>query len=346
MQLDRTHVVIRLRTLSEIGDLAMVMIRRYPAALLVGFALGALPWLMANAALLSWIPLQESSYGLDDEEALVEISRYCLWMALLVFAQTPAAGVLTTLYLGQAVFEQRPTWSSVFSETKRQFWKWFYVLAVRRLAVPAMILVGLRMGQPADPFFDIAVPLMLLVMISLIRGGRPFLPEILLLEQCPLRARSEHVITANKRSRSLHKPMSSELSGRFMAVCFILSWLFLSVLYSLVWVRGIATGQWNWGLVTLLVLLPVALWAVAGLSVLIRLLSYLDTRIRLEGWEVELAVRAEAMRQFGEEAGLFPVQEQMAEPVRLAEPVPLAELVPDQELVADPPVTARPESSS
>ena len=54
MQLDRTHVVIRLRTLSEIGDLSMVMIRRYPKALLVGFLLGALPWCLANAALLSW----------------------------------------------------------------------------------------------------------------------------------------------------------------------------------------------------------------------------------------------------------------------------------------------------
>ena len=54
----------------------------------------------------------------------------------------------------------------------------------------------------------------------------------------------------------------------------------------------------------LLVLFPTALWIVASLSVLIRLLSYIDTRIRLEGWEVELAVRAEAIRQFGEEATL------------------------------------------
>ncbi len=38
----------------------------------------------------------------------------------------------------------------------------------------------------------------------------------------------------------------------------------------------------------------------AGLSVLIRFLSYLDARIRLEGWEVDLAVRAEAQRQFGD----------------------------------------------
>ena len=49
-----------------------------------------------------------------------------------------------------------------------------------------------------------------------------------------------------------------------------------------------------------LVLYPLALWAAGALSVLIRFLSYLDTRIRLEGWEVQLAVRAEAIRQFGD----------------------------------------------
>ena len=317
----------------------MVMIRRYPSALLIGFALGALPWVIANAALLSWIPIQEASYGLEDEEALAELTRYCVWMALLIVMQAPAAGVMTTLYLGQAVFERRPTWTSVLSETKRQFWKWFYALAVKRLAIPAMVVVALRFGQPADPFFDAVMPIFLLITTALIRGGRPFVPEILLLEQCPLRSKSENVITAAKRSKSLHKPMSSELSGRFIAVAFILTWVFLSVLYSLVWVRGIATGQWNWGLVTLLILFPVASWSVAGLSVLIRMLSYLDTRIRLEGWEVELAVRAEAMRQFGEEVGLFPLPQQI-------EPVALAEVVSASELESAEAITVTAESTS
>ncbi len=61
-------------------------------------------------------------------------------------------------------------------------------------------------------------------------------------------------------------------------------------------------------LTVLLVFFPLALWLVAGASVIIRLLNYLDTRIRLEGWEVELSVRAESLRQFGNEdsAGMSP----------------------------------------
>ncbi len=305
MQLDHTHVVIRVRTLSEIGDLAMVMIRRYPASLLIGFAAGASVWAIANVLLLGWIPIHEAGYGLDDEEAVGEIFRYLAWMTLLVIAQAPSAGVLTTLYLGQAVFEHRPTWASVFREAKRQFGRWFWILGCRRLAVPAMIVPAVRWGEPASAFWDVIVPIALLLTITVMRSGRPFLPEILLLEQCPIRGDSESVITMSRRSKSLHAPMSSDLGGRFMAIAFVLLGLLLSVLYTLMWFRGIAFGQWNFlDLPVLLVLFPLALWIVAGVSVMVRLLSYLDTRIRLEGWEVELAIRAEAMRQFGEEAGL------------------------------------------
>lgn len=307
MQLDRTHVVVRLRTLAEIGDLAFVMIRRYPASLLIGFAIGASVWAIANALLLSWIPIGEAAYGLDDEDATAEILRYVTWMLLLITLQTPAAGVLTTLYLGQAVFEQRPTWSSVMGMAKHQFWRCFWVLGVIRLAVPAMVLLAFRWGQPAAVFWDVVIPIALLLMTAVHRSHRPFLPEILLLEQCPLRSKSATGITVAKRSKALHRPMSSELGGRFLGVSLMLTGLLLSVLTTFLWMRGTIVGQWSFmTLFILVVVYPLAIWIVAGISVLVRLLSYLDTRIRLEGWEVELAVRAEAIRQFGEETKLLP----------------------------------------
>ncbi len=302
MQLDKTHVVIRVRTLSEIGDLAMVMIRKYPSALLVGFLAGALPWIVFNAAALSWIPIEENQYGISDDEARGELFRYGAWMLLLIALQTPIAGVFTTIYLGQAVFEKRPTWSAVFREGRRQFWRWFWVLGVKRLAIPSLLLVAVRYGTRFNAFFDVLLPLVILVLMTIVRASRPFAPEILLLEQCPLRAKAPGVINAARRSKSLHSPMSSELSGRFLSVGFIAGVLFLSVLWTMIWVRGIVSGKWDWGLFVLLVLIPAAAWVIAGLSILIRLLNYLDTRIRLEGWEVELAIRAEAIRQFGEEA--------------------------------------------
>jgi hypothetical protein len=304
MQLDRTHVVIRLRSLSEIGDLAMVMVRRYPSSLLIGLSIGASVWAIANALLLSWIPIREAAYGLNDEEAITEVARYMAWMALLVMLQAPAAGVLTTRYLGQAVFEHRPTWSNVYQQVKRKFWRWFWVLGWKRMAVPAMILMAFRWGQPFDAFFDVAVPFVICLAAAFVRSVRPFAPEILILEQCPLKRRStsNNEISMKQRSQALHTPMAGELASRFIVVSFALFGVLLSVFYTLMWIRGIAFGIWSFmDLVVLLVLYPMALWTVAGISTIVRLLCYLDTRIRLEGWEVELAIKAEAMRQFGDE---------------------------------------------
>ena len=41
---------------------------------------------------------------------------------------------------------------------------------------------------------------------------------------------------------------------------------------------------------------PLALWLVLGFFAVVRFLGYLDLRIRREGWEVELMMRAEGAR--------------------------------------------------
>lgn len=303
MQLDQTHVAVRVRTLAEIGDLALVLLHRYPTMLLIGFLLGAWPWMLTNALLLYWIPLTEAQYGLDDPEANWELSRYFTWMALLVFLQTPAAGVVTTIYLGQAVFEHKPSWQSALKIGRQQFWRWFYCLGIRRLAVPAMILAGVRLFQAYDSMYDVTLPLIIFFVALVIRAGRPFLPEMILLERCPLRSKDPHEITLARRARALHRPAGSDVGSRWIASALLLTTIFAGLFYSFVFVRGVATGHWDLGLTTLIVLYPTALWIVGGLSVVVRMIAYLDTRIRLEGWDVELAVRAEAIRQFGQESG-------------------------------------------
>jgi hypothetical protein len=47
---------------------------------------------------------------------------------------------------------------------------------------------------------------------------------------------------------------------------------------------------------------PLALWLVAGYFTVVRFLNYLDLRIRHEGWEVELLMRAEALQLAGKMA--------------------------------------------
>lgn len=305
MQLDRTHVKIRPRSLSEIGDLALMLIRQYPQSLLVGFFLGAFPWALCNLALLGWMPLSESLENIYDEETIEQRYRYIWLMVSLVLLQAPLAGSFATYYIGQAVFEQRPPWQRVFRETWKVAPRLFWTLGVVRGPIPAMLLVLSNWGQPlaiGREFFWIFV---LLVWAVALRGFRPFLPEILLLERCPLRSGPDpKTISATRRSQLLHNPLGGDLFGRFLLAGGLIALLALGLFYSFVFLFETVSNSNQWALIVTLVLLPLALWSAAGFSVLARFLSYLDCRIRLEGWEVELSLRAEAIRQFGRESDL------------------------------------------
>lgn len=299
MQLDRTHVAIRPRSLAEIGDLALVLLRQYPQAILVGFAAGAIPFIILNSLLIGWLPLNETAENIYDEETLEQRYRYVWLMCVLVFLQTPLAGVFTTSYIGQAVFEQRPTWYNVFRDTMRLAPRIIITLGVLRGPVVAMSLLLLVWGEPFSPGIEIVLMMLVVGLVMLIRSVRPFLPEIMLLERCPLFVRGTDVIGLSRRSSLLHAPISGELIGRFIMVGTIISLLAVSIFYGYTFISSTLFGVPSWSLLESMVLLPLALWTAAGFSVFIRFLSYLDSRIRLEGWEVELLLRAESFRQFG-----------------------------------------------
>ncbi len=306
MQLDRTQIVIRARSMTEIGDLAMMVIHRFPAATILGSLLGALPWAIANALLIGWIPLREFAESLRDYQTQMEISRYTFLMITLVMLQAPIAGALTTIWVGRAVFEPRVNLRAAWQDWKRSAWRLFWTLGVVRGPIPLMLILASGWGQPFDWVREVLLPLGFLMWAGFMRGRRPFLPEILLLERCPSRGGDPAAITLRRRNSALHDPLTSELIGRFMLVSLTLTVIGLGFYYAIVWFRGVMFGHWEPSPLVQLVLFPLALWAVAGLSVLVRFLSYLDSRIRLEGWEVDLAVRAEAERLAGtdERSGL------------------------------------------
>ncbi|MEM9364877.1 MAG: hypothetical protein AAGD07_02700 [Planctomycetota bacterium] len=301
MQLDRTHLVIRVRTLSEIGDLALLLLRRYPRGVFLAFLMGAVPWILVDIALLGWIPLSIDQQEFFDEDSAADLFRYGIGMVTLISLQTPLAGMFSTLYLGLAVFEKRPTMRQIWRDGLALMGRAIWTLGILRLAIPITVLYALTWMRDYDPFRDSVVPLAILVYVAITRGSRPFLPEMLLLERCPRKSRSANVVTLSRRSKLLHAPISSDLGGRFLMTAFVLGVLSAAVFYTLIFARGIALNRWSLDAIAWLLFFPASLWTVAAISVIVRLLSYLDARIRLEGWEVELAFRAEAMRQFGHE---------------------------------------------
>jgi hypothetical protein len=111
-----------------------------------------------------------------------------------------------------------------------------------------------------------------------------------------------------KRSSHLHGPYSADLLVRWVgAAAVALLLVGLALLTAVVaqgflisdWpIVGLATPDFVWQLdwFKLQVVYPACLWLVVAFMSVVRFLSYLDLRIRHEGWEVELFMRAEAIR--------------------------------------------------
>jgi hypothetical protein len=198
------------------------------------------------------------------------------------------------------VFEEQPPWRSVIREPLRLWRRWVWRLGVVRGPLPALMLLAIVWGEPLSPGIEFGWLSLLLLGALAIRSFRPYLPEILVLEQCPLRSRDPNIMTLGRRSALLHAPHGSDVLGRSVVSGVAMVFLVGSLFYTLTFLRGILTTQWEATLLVLMGLYPLALWMVAGVAVLVRFLNYLDCRIRLEGWEVELQVKAEAIRQFGD----------------------------------------------
>jgi hypothetical protein len=81
-----------------------------------------------------------------------------------------------------------------------------------------------------------------------------------------------------------------------MAAATVSVLLALAFTQTLTVTSGVFLGRWNWGWFMLLIGYPLVLWLVSGFMAIVRYLNYLDLRIRHEGWEVELRLRAEAVR--------------------------------------------------
>lgn len=304
MQLDQAKLAMRPRSMSEVGDLTLAMLRTHSRSIWIGFLTGAAIWAAIDLALLAWIPIREARLGIADEEATSELYRYLTWMAVLVTLQTPAAGSLVTLWLGREIFEERLRCSDVLREVWKLRGPLFSVLLIRSLVLPVMLLLLLRWGAPASFFWDSLFPILILLFLFFTRGMNPFVPEIILLEKCPMReartsARGQSGITLRTRSNHLHRKTSGENGGRFFIQGVVYSVLSIALIMTMMSFRGVLFLRWDFlNLSVLLVIFPAALWVVSAISVVARLLFYLDTRLRLEGWDVELLIRAEVIRQF------------------------------------------------
>ena len=147
-----------------------------------------------------------------------------------------------------------------------------------------------------NPAIEALLPSLLVAYAIGMRAFRPFVNEIVLLERNPLISKDQRRITVTRRSSMLHGAAGGELFARWFASAWIGTLLAAGGYGTLLFISGVLTNDWRQGPVMLLGAYPVAIWSSALYLTVFRFLSYLDLRIRQEGWEVELRVRAEAAR--------------------------------------------------
>lgn len=303
MQLDRTQIEIRQRSGLELFDLSLVVLRHHFGPIVLTSLLLGLPLLLIDLACISWIFGEYAFFaveGLESPETTLR-QRHAAHLIALFCVQFPLMSLPTTIMLGNIVFYQPLRFKDLLTRLRPIAWRSIFVLGIVRFGLVTLVLEFFVSSQvafhwPTELFILVLLPILAL----LIRCVAPFGPEIIGLELCPLRKKKgEPIVTYRERSRRLHYTLAGEHMGRMLGtvvVCVLLGATLLGVQMFFI---GATMGLWQWGTVTSLVCLPITLWAIGLFLSVVRFLSYLDSRIRLEGWEIELHMRAEADRLTG-----------------------------------------------
>ena len=266
MQLDKTRIAIRERSFSDILDLSLHVIRRHALALAATFTAGVLPLAILNHWLLS-------EYLDDfDPDGMPSAEYFYMLMVLLIW-ELPLAAAPTTLYLGQALFNEQPSAAKLGKEL---------LASLPQLILFQVVLRGVLSLAPITWWVLFWV--------------WPYLNEIILLERNPWRKRGLYGSSTATRSSNMHSRNRGELFGRWLGSLLIGVGLIAALVAAGWFLRRQLAYEMAFDRTMYAVYLQAAIWITLGYFAVVRFLSYLDLRIRTEGWEVELIMRAEAGR--------------------------------------------------
>ncbi len=300
LQLDHTEIAIRKRSTLELYDLALLVLKRHWKPLVLTSLLLAVPFLVIDSLLTAWMLSDDALWpfeGIDAPEVALRW-RHGMHLIALYCLQFPLLSLPSVVMLGNLIFYQPMTIRQLVQHLLPIAWRCIFVLGIIRLGLVALALEPL---VSRNAMFDWRSELFILVLLPafalILRAVAPFAAEILGLERCPLRAgKDAAAVTYRRRSSRLHSLLAGEHIGRMLSASGFGALLLLMLLSVQLWLTGIFAGQWQWGWWLDYVGLPFSLWLLGIYFSVFRFLAYVDSRIRLEGWEVELRLRAEGAR--------------------------------------------------
>jgi len=285
LKFDDNRITIRERSYIDLLDLALRVIRVYAWPLAVALLVGVAPMICLNAWLLADYAEVDFELGFP--------ATYCWYMLQLVIWEMPLATAPITLYLGQALFMQRPSARRMvagFSASLPQLL--IYQVLCRGTLIPvAWIFTFSIYSRPLQTLVHVGI----FAWFALFAVW-PYLSEVILLERNPMQRHGTQRMTTFRRTRALHRGSLGDLFPRWLGALVIGGLLFVCFWFSIWLMGGMLLSEWEWEGHPLTLYYPLALWLVVGYFAVVRFLCYLDLRIRREGWEVELLMRAEGAR--------------------------------------------------
>ncbi|QDU58998.1 hypothetical protein [Aeoliella mucimassa] len=263
MQLDQTRIAIRERGFGEIMGLALQVIRAWFGWWFGLMLLGSVPFFFLNWLLTDNLLIEELEY----EEGF---GGYWTLLLLLVAIETPLATAFITIFMGKMMFGGEFRFREMVIDFIR--------------SLPQLVL------------YQVVLRSVMMMIVLLPYWLMPYTGELILLERNPLFSGKKGRLTTNRRSRNLHTNNGGELFGRWTLATLtggvMTLALGLGIQVVLVQIFGVELEAYHLHAFVY----PAALWIVVGWLAVVRFLAYLDLRIRREGWEVELLMRAEASR--------------------------------------------------
>ena len=268
--LDNHRIVIRERGYLELLDLSLRVLRNQAGPLFVALLVGVGPLVALNAWLLNGTAkVSGATLPGDGEPPWL----FLFLMLVVVLWEVPLATAPATMCLGRALFNQPLEVRQIARE---------FVQSLPQLIFYQVLVRGLLMATVAVSFVPFVV--------------NPYLNEVILLERNPWQAGRKRSISTGQRSSMLHRGQGGDFFVR--GILNLVVGLILVVAF---WGSLAAAARWllseqEWTRPFYTCLYPAALWIVAAYFTVVRFLGYLDLRIRREGWEVELLMRAELDR--------------------------------------------------
>jgi len=255
MRLDSVRLAIRPRSVLECLDLAFLVCGQHFLGLSLAMVLGILPVYWFNGYVLQNL---ENPY---------------LWM-LVIGLELPLATLPITLFMGQIVFSKRFSTSQAMRAVGGSLLSYFFFQGIVR-------------------FFCLAT----IVLSPLVFVGMYYLNPIILLERPMLGKVWPRLWAMNRRNL-----------GRILGLVLIDFLVLIAGNISLsLFLRGIAAlweDRFSWWQMMVQWLQgdgfhsgwqeQVAFWMIMSFLTVFRFITYIDCRIRREGWDVDLKIRAMA----------------------------------------------------